>query len=605
MRNLLVFLFFIPNLLIAKVPRGIKAKTKPPIVVKNDIPIVLDLSKPIYETQIDRSGRAISELIRHKDSNGLATGSVFKKSVNLSAARFKNDCDLRLSSFNSDCNFAQTKFDASCDFTMCKFRSYCDFSQTKIKSECEFRGSEFDTTFDFSMAHLYSTLVISQAHFHFQSYFVGTIFDHNADFGQVHCDSLSSFSSARFISESNFRDARFSSPCSFLAVRFGLHSVFSAAQFHSTITFSKAQFQSTSEFDHAQFDSTAEFNDAQFHDKVNFSNMKFHSKADFSDTHFDSTTNFSYAIFEGNALFTSTRFNRKMALVMHYLQVTNNTVFNFSHALLPDTVDLSHNIFLGLTANIDFTLADSLKAREVKHEMSFWQYLWHPIKNYYWYPFDTTGDSQKIKINLYNTDVSKIKIDYNHFKFYVYDDENKDTLSKEIKESIYEGLLKNFKERGQTDSYEKMDIEYRRFKDEIKPDKFSLQDWWWRYGYDRNRIFKHAILFILIFSILNFFFLDRFNKKDEGIYRVEFFPEFQPYHFGLRLRRTSQFLKRFWFSFIYTAIIFFLLTLKIENLRFYRAGHSWGRLAATVWIMVIYAVGLICMGFMANLVLQK
>ena len=57
-------------------------------------------------------------------------------------------------------------------------------------------------------------------------------------------------------------------------------------------------------------------------------------------------------------------------------------------------------------------------------------------------------------------------------------------------------------------------------------------------------------------------------------------------------------ISRLWYSFVYTAVIFFSLSLKISNVNFRNKG-------GTMYIMFVYTLGLICLAYMANFVLQK
>jgi len=55
---------------------------------------------------------------------------------------------------------------------------------------------------------------------------------------------------------------------------------------------------------------------------------------------------------------------------------------------------------------------------------------------------------------------------------------------------------------------------------------------------------------------------------------------------------------RWWYSFIYTASIFFRLTLKLDNLKY--TDKRW-----TAYVMLVYLIGVVCLAYMANFVLQK
>ena len=56
--------------------------------------------------------------------------------------------------------------------------------------------------------------------------------------------------------------------------------------------------------------------------------------------------------------------------------------------------------------------------------------------------------------------------------------------------------------------------------------------------------------------------------------------------------------RRLWYAFVYSANIFFRLTLKVEDLQY-------NRIWATLYVMIMYTLGLVCLAYMANFVLQK
>ena len=503
--------------------------------------IDLDFTKPVYIEPLNYGDKHLGVIKRSYDKYRRVDSIII-----IHPAYFRQ--------IDSVCNFENVVFDSSGGFNSSYFFSPSSFRNAQFHSISDFHLAHFHSTIDFSVAHFYSIVML----------------------GDVFFDSTSYFNSASFDSVSVFDFDEFHSA-----------SDFAHACFHSVCYFNLSQFHSACDFSWAQFDSISGFNSTHFHSTSNFSHAEFHSVCNFNHAKFDKESNFSY-----------THFRHK--LVLTHLYLTGNTVFDFSYAVLPDTIDISNNpgIFLGIPATIDFTLADSLDGKLSSTKIIFLQKAANIVKNYF-YPFDTIGEYRKHCINLYNTDVSKIKIDYDHFKFYAAEIDKNDTdkLSPEVTKSIYEGMLKNFKDRGQTDSYEKLDIEYKRLKAGLKPHDFSLQDWWWRYGYEKERVFKHAILFILLFSIINFFFLHLLNDKRDGVYHIDHIPLFNAYKFGFSHRRFTAFFRRFWYSLIYTSVIFFLLTLKIEKVKFSKLG--------SIWVMFVYTVGLICMGFIANLILQK
>lgn len=60
---------------------------------------------------------------------------------------------------------------------------------------------------------------------------------------------------------------------------------------------------------------------------------------------------------------------------------------------------------------------------------------------------------------LYRSDISKFLFDYRYFQLIFTDTLHKEHLSRDEKISIYEAALKNFKDRGQLESYRLLDFE--------------------------------------------------------------------------------------------------------------------------------------------------
>ncbi len=465
-----------------------------------------------------------------------------------------------------------------------------------IGNEADFSNSEFEVLYDLIDNLVDSAIDFSNVHFAAKLNFDSAQFDVAGTFMDVQFDSSCTFAQTNFKSAISWNNAKFKSSNSFFRTNFKSECDFEGAEFDSECDFIQSVFSSTSNFKSAHFNSDCNFLGSKFLSESDFYGAYFEGNARFDKCIFQGDCNFNHVNFNNENIFIKTVFDNK--LILQSLRVTKNTIFDFTDAILPDTIDFSNNpiIFLGLPTTIDFSRANQKKKGSENSQISVLRTIAKSIKNYF-YPFDTSGNWMKTRINLDNSDISKIKIDYDNFQPYFFSDKNTDSLTKDKLESLYEGLLKNFKDRGQIDSYEKLDLEHKRFEDKLAPKDFSVQDWWWRYGYEKWRIFIHSFLFILIFSSMNFFFLHKFNDKNHGVYHIDNIPEFSPYKFGFSYRRIGHFYKRFWYSMMYTSVIFFLLTLKIEKVRFYKP--------AVIWVMFVYTVGLICMGFMANLVLQK
>ena len=468
--------------------------------------------------------------------------------------------------FDSVANFSDAHFDSWADFSNTYFGPWANFSDAHFNSPAIFTGVHFDSVADFSYAHFSSW-----------GYFYDGIFKSRANFSHAYFDSLAYLSHTHFYSSADFFKTHFSS-----------WADFSNAHFDIWADFSNTHFSSLAYFYDAHFSIWADFSDAHFDTLANFRYAHFDSFADFSNAHFASLADFEFAHF-------------KEKIVLRNLTVTQKVRFDFNNSVLPDTIDFSNNpnISLDMSSTIDFTLADSLDNKYKKVKINLWERLKHYIKIYF-YPNEVLVDLKgKHWINLYNADISRIKIDYSHFRLYFKDVDIQDTLRKElsndIKESIYQQLLKNFKDRGQMDSYEKLDIEYQWFKGKDNPIITGIIDWWWRFGYEKWRIFIHSIIIILLFSAVNFFLMNKLNDKNNGVYHIDLVPEFLIFKYSENT--PYRLLRRLWFSIIYTSIIFFLLTFKIEKIKYSKP--------ISLWIMFVYTIGLICVGFIAILILQK
>jgi hypothetical protein len=234
-------------------------------------------------------------------------------------------------------------------------------------------------------------------------------------------------------------------------------------------------------------------------------------------------------------------------LNLSHLQLHSNSYISLEDSHLPKILDLSNNEYL--PNEIDLTLTA--------------------------FP---GNDSIKCKINLLHTDISKIKMDYLRFRLFIPDSVLADSIGRykithddEI-EALYESLLVNFKNRGQNESYQLLDVEYRNyraFKHWYDLIPFWLNKAWWNFGYSKGRVFLWALFFLLIFWFINYFNLKNLNGQ---VYEMD--------------------------NIVYTSTIFFRLTLKMEKLQY-------SNRKLTSYLILIYVLGVVCLAYMANFVLQK
>jgi hypothetical protein len=310
-----------------------------------------------------------------------------------------------------------------------------------------------------------------------------------------------------------------------------------------------ASFGDTAIFKLGIFMDTAVFTDASFADYVDFSDAVFSKAAYFDDVTFGKQVYFDHVRFPHYAKFTN-------------LQHTDSVTTQFNNAILPDTLDFSQNSALGCT--IDLTTAN----------------------------FD---EPHPCNIFLFNTDISKFKLDYFHFRLLLPDstitpsyNTNRQKITKDQKEAMYEALLNNFKQKGQEESYKRLDIEYQKFKWQNSW-AYGIS-WvpaiWWNYGYDKEYIFLWIIGSLLVFSFI--------NSRCLGVLNAHVYEVFKPGVFD----EKAGYGRKLWQSVIYTGNIFFRLTLDRDCMKF----EKWG---PTLYLFVVYVLGVLCLGYLANFILQQ
>jgi hypothetical protein len=325
------------------------------------------------------------------------------------------------------------------------------------------------------------------------------------------------------------------------------------------ICFQDDSFAATADLTYNRFLDTAVFTDATFLSTADFSHDTFQRAVYFDDVTFAKDAHFEYARFPHYAKFTN-------------LVTPASVSIRFDDATLPDTIDFSQNP--ALLCKIDLTTAN----------------FDEPDR------YDTSsGDySHPHNIFLFNTDISKFKLDYFHFRLLLPDSTITPSLgakhqriTKDQKEAMYEALLANFKNNGQEESYKRLDIEYQQFKSHNSgaPGLAWIQQIWWNFGYSKWYVFIWVGVSLLVFSFINSGCLRVLNDQ---VYEV-----FKP---GV-VDAKARYGRRLWQSVIYTSNIFFRLTLDREGMKFEKLGP-------TLYFFFIYVLGVLCLGYLANFILQ-
>lgn len=383
---------------------------------------------------------------------------------------------------------------------------------------------------------------------------------------------------ARFEGPTSFSLARFDGPVELSSTTFFMTTSFKWAAFNAAADLSHAQFQAAVDFYSAtfvgpvdlfngRFNAPAGFQKVELRDRVDFTGTALREGVSFYQATFQGAVSFrgaellgeadfSSAQFHGAVDFSRTRFQDKLSLAEAYF----GGPVTFSNAHLPATLDLS-----GLTdinGVIDLTKASP------------------------------PSGGQKCRVNLVGSDIDKINIDYDRFELFF----PPDTSPRDILD-VYEGLLSNFKKRGQEKSYRAASIELEQYK-YARDDRWLMNEierHWWDYGFEKERIFVWIGVLISAFTLVNNLF---FAWLLENAFQVEFL---LPY-----VRRPPdeenpviRFVLNLPLALMYTAILFlgslFGFSREVSHFR-----SHW--LPVNIYLFFIMAAGLVCTMFILNFI---
>ncbi|MEO1051005.1 MAG: pentapeptide repeat-containing protein [Bacteroidota bacterium] len=371
----------------------------------------------------------------------------------------------------------------------------------------------------------------------------------NYNLYQVH--GLVDFSKTKFHSKAKFNGTQFDSKAYFREAQFDSLTYFGGAQFDSVAYFTKTQFHSEAYLHYTQFGSKVSFTHTQFHSEAYFRGAQFHSEAYFQEAQFGFLADFTKAQFHSEVLFDG-------------LQLPDILCFN---KIKTDEI-------------IDFTgtRIDLLLKRGGKHCF----------------------------IDLRGAPIEKFNLRYSQFR--VYHPPNIDRVEFESITNVYEGLLKNFKDRGYISSYEKLDKEYREFKYTKDPDRSILDlllnfinKHWSDYGYDKGRIWRHTAIAFLFFLLINWIRLPHLTLNIYSIAIVDKVLRKKKKLRAYRLVKGNYPLFNIYapsLAFFYTALIFFGLKMSTENLKL---ENPFG----VAYIFFQYVIGLVCLAYLANYIISS
>lgn len=396
---------------------------------------------------------------------------------------------------------------------------------------------------------------------------------------------------------------------------------------------------SNTPFANRKFNCIADFTKIIFPGPVRFNVCFFKEDAFFKEVTFSSHADFSDATFKRDADFSNSVFNR--FLFMSHVTTDTLTDFKFYKAVLPRIIDFSQN--KNLHTIVDMTDADFETV---------------PQKN------PAFGTDSRIFINIYNSALNKFRLDYLHFRLCFYnpckEDNEVDTLVAKLHrqftgkdstlmvteqllrspiyqdyidvifpsakytdevvkdftafyvnrhyffperlsddriDELYACLLKNFDTHGQVDSFELLNCEYQ---DHLWAQHNFFLKWlyifpkyWNYYGLHKEWILGWTLLLLLLFTSINFIrYEDLFGQPflSNNAYYLNELPLISAQDPMARFKKLKQ-------SLILTSLIFFSFSIKTEKMNYKRG--------AFFYIGLISIVGLVCLGYLANFVLEK
>jgi hypothetical protein len=193
-------------------------------------------------------------------------------------------------------------------------------------------------------------------------------------------------------------------------------------------------------------------------------------------------------------------------------------------------------------------------------------------------------------INLAGTDINKIKFNFKDFTLAFPDGYNDNN-----KENFYTNLVKKFKDEGVDENIELADVKFKQFK--YKKDHAAILDFidanWWYYGYKKSLIIRNSVLLYFIFFLIN---LTVYKFLLFEVYTIE---NFEDQYDDSKKNSKMRWRVRYAIDcLLYTAFIFWNLRIDLKELQTKHFG-------SVLYVLFQYLVGLVCVSYLANLILTK
>ncbi len=297
------------------------------------------------------------------------------------------------------------------------------------------------------------------------------------------------FNNMYFGSDVDFSLAKCASFVSFHQSVMGGKALFQWAQFHDVV-FSRINFMHAAVFQHAVFDGSCDFFESHFYTNTDFYGSQFYDVTNFGNTSFGKETDFSFTNLDANCIFRNAEFGR----VCLFNNSTINATLDFTGAKFDSLAAFSFCSLKGLIIFSNTTLPAYLDLSGVE-----------PLNSIIDLTQTKTSETEGCcRINLINADVSKIKLAYENFQLWF-----PEHTSYETKCKVYEDLLTSLHSFGFNRGYQKLDIEYKQlqYRNNNQFVKNKIQQIWWNYGYDKEKIFTWIFWIVLTLTVINSLFI--------------------------------------------------------------------------------------------------
>lgn len=408
-----------------------------------------------------------------------------------------------------------------------------DLNNTTTSDPLDYKRAFFKQKFSAVLSHFESKVSFALAEFLMNVEMPSAVFFEKANFRWANFQSGLNLSRSRFKEEADFYSSIFAGEeSSFYGAHFNQVS-FANTQFRSKMDFSGVVMKGSSRFYKSTFFELATFKTMEFKGDVDFSYVDFNSDVNFENVNFGQQVSFSHSKFLGNV--------------------------NFYNARMPEYLDFS-----GVN-NVAY-LIDFTNTRP-----------------------HSTG--KKCRVNLIEADLNKLQINYQQFQLYF---PPRTTHLNKVK--VYEGLLNNFKLRGINEDYRSLSIEYEKYKYTINDNELMslVQDYWWDYGFKKDRIFMWIAVLIITFTLINNLFIFWLM---ENAFEISFLQPFCLRESQSDTNPVIRYILNLPLAFIYTLVIIFgvLLGFKHELEQF--KTHN---VIINLYLFFTMAVGLVCAMFILN-----